>query len=987
MVGWRRSGARVQHRGLASVLLLVGWLCVFAGGARADDVADEADILFNLGAELYERGDYRGALSHFLVSNRLAQNRNVLFNIALSYERLGRVPEAYRYYARSLDGEPDPAVIARLNAALARLAQRVGLLHIVTDPPGARLYVDRRDLGERGAAPETIALLAGRYRVLAELDGYELAESEPVELKIGEERTVSLQLTRIVGTVRVSGPAGASVFLDAENSAEQCRAPCELPAAPGQHTLIISRPGFRSARVPVSVAANQLSSLSVDLAPESGSLLVTADEAGATLEIDGLSRGLVPARLELPVGQHTLRVSLQGFQTIEQQATVREGEETRVELKLMSIDVVEAASRAIEPIEDAPASISLIGSQELRSMRYPTLAEALRGTRGVFLTDDRGYTSLGFRGLALPGSYGKRVLVTIDGMPTNDDWSWASFNGFDLRTDLEDIDRIEVVRGPGSVVYGTSAFTGVINLVSRNREVPSGVETSASAVSDGVLRGRIRLTHHFGPHAGAWLSLAGGTSRGRDFFFPEYVTDGPPEVAGDVRGLDGAHFGTLSGRAWWRELSLAWSFNHHLKHLPTGQYEALLGDGRARQQDTRGFIEARYEPRIGPTVTSLTRVHANLYAYRGYIPLSPDDDGLDTSRFDSYWFGAEQRFAFDPSPRFNASVGSEVQAFPLIHAREVAELEGEYQNDDRQLLVAAAYGNLDVRPLPRLQLSAGARLDYYSSSGAALNPRLAIIAQPYRGGNLKVLFGKAFIAPSVSESHYSYYDLVNNPDLRPENLYSAEIEWSHHINPLVVATAAVYSNYVTDLISLVELPPNADGEVFNQYQNAGTPIGTQGAELEVRRDWKAGYMLAASVSMQRSAYLRSRQLGDVLTLKASPEFRELPNAPATMASFRAAAPILSRQLRIMGRLSYETGRFDRNADVGDPEAPIQTHTEDAWLLDVVLSGSEANGRFGYSLGVYNALDADAGHPVSSEFRQLSIPITGRSLLAAVNVSF
>jgi outer membrane receptor protein involved in Fe transport len=965
-------------------VLLLFVLCMFASSARADDVADEADILFNLGAELYERGDYRGALSHFLVSNRLAENRNVLFNIALSYERLGRVPEAYRYYARSLDGEPDPAVVARLNAALARLAQRVGLLHIVTDPPGARLYVDRRDLGERGAAPETIALLAGSYRVLAELEGYELAESEPVALKIGEERTVSLQLTRIVGTVRVSGPAGASVFLDAESSADQCRAPCDLPAAPGQHTLIVARPGFRAARVPVSVVADQVSSLSVDLAPESGSLLVTADETGAVLEIDGLSRGLLPARVELPVGQHTLRVSLQGFQTIERQATVREGEETRVELKLASIDVVEAASRVVEPIEDAPASISLIGSQELRSMRYPTLAEALRGTRGVYLTDDRGYTSLGFRGLALPGSYGKRALVTLDGMPTNDDWSWASFNGFDLRTDLEDIDRIEIVRGPGSVVYGTSAFTGVINLVSRNREVPSGVETSASAVADGVLRGRIRLTQHFGPDAGVWVSLAAGTSRGRDFFFPEYVTDGPPEVAGDVRGLDGARFGTLSGRAWWRDVSLAWSLNHHSKYLPTGQFDALLGDGRALQQDTRGFIEARFEPRIGPTVTSLTRVHANQYAYRGYTPLSFEDNGLDITRYDSYWFGAEQRFIFEPSPELNASVGTEVQAFPLIHAREQDEVRGEYLDDDRQLLVAAAYGSLDVRPLPRLSLSAGARLDYYSTSGAALNPRLAIITQPYRGGNLKLLFGKAFIAPSFGESHYAYYGLVSNPDLRPENLYSAEIEWSHHISPLIVATAALYSNYVTDLITLEELPQNARGEIFNQYQNAQTPIGTQGLELEVRRDWKAGYMLGASLSVQRSAYLRSHRIGDVLTLKPAPDYRELPNAPAAMASLRVAAPLLSRLLRIMGRLTYETGRYDRNAAADDP---IQTHTEDSWLLDVVLSGNEASGRFSYSLGVYNALDADAGHPVSSEFRQLSIPITGRSLLAAVNVSF
>jgi outer membrane receptor protein involved in Fe transport len=569
-------------------------------------------------------------------------------------------------------------------------------------------------------------------------------------------------------------------------------------------------------------------------------------------------------------------------------------------------------------------------------------------------------------------------------MPTNDDWSWASFNGFDLRTDLEDIERIEVVRGPGSVVYGTSAFTGVINLVSRSRDVPSGVETSASAASDGVLRARARVTHHFGGDAGMWASLAGGVSQGRDFFFPEYVTDGPAEVAGNVRGLDGAQFATFTGRAWWEDVSLAWSLNHHQKDLPTGQFEALLGDGRARQADTRGFIEARFEPNIGPGASSLTRVHVNLFAYRASIPLSPDAGGLDRSRFDSYWFGAEQRFVLSPSPAFKASVGSEVQAFPYARAGETSELLGDYPDDRQRLLVAAAYANLDVWPLPELKLAAGARLDYYSSSGAALNPRLGVIAHPYPDGNLKVLFGKAFIAPSVSESNYSYYNLVNNPNLRPEHLYSAEVEWSHHFSPLVVGTAAVYSNYVTDLISLEPLPPDPDGTVFNQYQNAGTPIGTQGAEAEIRREWKAGYMLAATLSLQRSVYLRSRRLMDVLTLARSDAFRELPNAPTQLASLRAAAPLLSRMLRVMGRLTLESGRYDRNSGAGDP---IQTRTRAAWLLDVVFSGSEDRRRFEYAFGVYNALDSKAEHPVSSEFRQLSIPITGRSLLGSVSLSF
>jgi outer membrane receptor protein involved in Fe transport len=759
----------------------------------------------------------------------------------------------------------------------------------------------------------------------------------------------------------------------------------------------VSQPGFRTARVPVVVTAGEVASVALDLVAESGTLVVIADESGATLEVDGVVRGAIPASFELPVGTHQLRVTARGFQPIEQSVTIRANQRERLDLRLLTADLIQAASRVEEPAEEAPASISVIGARELRSMRYPTVAEALRGTRGLYVTDDRGYVSVGVRGLSLPGSYGKRVLVTLDGMPTNDNWLWASFTGFDLRTDLEDIERIEVVRGPGSVVYGTSAFNGVINLVTRGREVPSGSEAGVSAAADGVFRARARVTRHFGGERGFWTSIAGGASEGRDFFFPEYVLLSPPEVAGHARGLDRAWFATLTGRAWWKELTLAWSLNHHLKHLPAAQFEAIFGDDRARQSDTRGFLEARFQHELAPGWSSLTRAHANLYTYRAHFPypFSAGWGGLDRTVFNGAWFGGEQRIVFQPSLAWSASLGSEVQGFPLAHTRESDEVRGQYKNDRQQLLLAAVYANVDVRPLPRLKLSAGARLDYYSSSGSSLNPRLALIAQPYEGGNLKLLFGKAFIAPSVSELTYSYEGQESNPDLRPENLYSAELEWSHYLSRFVVATASVYVNYVAELISRERLPREpADEEVF-QYQNARTPIGTLGGELELRREWKDGWMLGAGYSLQRSAYLRSARLGDLLTLERSPDFRELPNAPTHLGSLRAAAPLLAPQLRVMSRLSYEGGRYDRySASPNAPppglsaaDIPQQTRTRGALLWDFVLTGREERWGLDYSLGIYNALDARAEHPVSSEFVQRSIPIAGRSLLAAANFSF
>src|SRR6186713_1941887 len=104
-------------RRLVSSLLLLLAVGV-SSSARADDLADEADLRFRLGAEAYQRGDYRLALAEFLTSNRLVPNRNVTYNVARCYEELKLFPEAYRYFSVALDGETDEPTRARLERAL-----------------------------------------------------------------------------------------------------------------------------------------------------------------------------------------------------------------------------------------------------------------------------------------------------------------------------------------------------------------------------------------------------------------------------------------------------------------------------------------------------------------------------------------------------------------------------------------------------------------------------------------------------------------------------------------------------------------------------------------------------------------------------------------------------------------------------------------------------------------------------------------------------
>ena len=114
---------------------------LLAPRAFADNLADEAELQFKLGAESYQKGDFTGALEHFLASNRLVPNRNVIFNIARTYEELKAAPDAYRYYVEALQGETRADQTKRIDDALRRVAPFVAVLKVTTEPAGAQCAI------------------------------------------------------------------------------------------------------------------------------------------------------------------------------------------------------------------------------------------------------------------------------------------------------------------------------------------------------------------------------------------------------------------------------------------------------------------------------------------------------------------------------------------------------------------------------------------------------------------------------------------------------------------------------------------------------------------------------------------------------------------------------------------------------------------------------------------------------------------------------
>ena len=213
---------------------------------------------------------------------------------------------------------------------------------------------------------------------------------------------------------------------------------------------------------------------------------------------------------DLPVGHRRVRVSLHGYQPVERVVEVRVNAQTDLrDIVLTPERSVSAASRETESIEDAPASVTVISAQELEAFAYPTILEALRGVRGYAVNFDSVYGNASVRGLGQANDFSNRLLVLSDGAVLNENILYQPFIHYDGRSDLGDVQRIEIVRGPSSVLYGTGAVSGVVNLVLKDRDEPEGVHAQISSYDNSTARGRAGFVQRLGSDAGVWASVAG----------------------------------------------------------------------------------------------------------------------------------------------------------------------------------------------------------------------------------------------------------------------------------------------------------------------------------------------------------------------------------------------------------------------------------------------------------------------------------------------
>lgn len=537
--------------------------------------------------------------------------------------------------------------------------------------------------------------------------------------------------------------------------------------------------------------------------------------------------------------------------------------------------VVITATRTERDISDVPASVSVITTEDIENSAAQSVDQLLQGMAGVDVRHGMGVLSVGtsnkviLRGMG--GLTEARALMLIDGVPVNEVYNGGiEWN----QLPVEDIERIEVVRGAASALYGSNAMGGVINIITKK---PSEQTQAKLALGYGSMDTRDGAASISGA-AGKWgYRLSGGVLRS-DGYQPlqeEDLKATSIDKGTERENLRGVLSYDLSDASL---LSLTGDYYHN---QTTGTYD--IPDYNPFEQENTA-LTAKYANRLGES----REICATVY---GKSEDSSYDNvnystGYTTKRSDSV---SEQKNIGGnlqcTLPLSTSGGGNHFVTTGLdVRQGEIDRKDAYYDGSDRLIQVkgrqryAGLYAQDEIFLMDGdFVLNVGGRYDYWKNydgynydtvaspvetnftdaSHQSFNPKLGAIYQLGPTTAIRTSIGKAFRAPTLYDLYRTYIASSTtiyypNANLGPEKVLSYEVGIDQQLGKSANLTATAYYNDAEDFISTLSVTCT-DSAFTRCYekQNVGR-VSTKGIEVDLRYDITRHWMISASYTYNRS---------------------------------------------------------------------------------------------------------------------------------------
>ncbi len=621
---------------------------------------------------------------------------------------------------------------------------------------------------------------------------------------------------------------------------------------------------------------------------------------------------------------------------------------------------VYSASKHMQSASDAPSSVTVITADEIQKYGYRTLAEILESVRGFYITYDRDYSYVGVRGFGRLGDWNSRVLLLIDGHRINNNTLGQAVVGTEFLVDVDLIERVEIIRGPSSSLYGADAFFAVINVITRKPPQLKGVELSFAPASFGTYEGRASYS---GQYRNIDMLLSGTfyNSQGPTLFFPQF--DSPATNYGITRNTDYESFQHILATISFHGFTLQGLFSARDKGVPTGYFDTVFNDSRTRNLDYHQYFDLSYQHSVGENWNLTARTSYDQVRLQAPLALPtglPDGSTtVDTYSFRGNWWDGEVKLSRTLFEKHKITLGAEITDNLRQDQGDYTLIGNLFTPDPATSLIWAVYGQDEWAITHKLTLSAGLRYDHYSVFGGTTNPRLGLIYHLFHPTTLKLLYGTAFRAPEPFEltpGYGPFYD--DNLQLKPERIRSVEGVVEQGLGQHFTLSGSVFRNWISDLITL-ETNPSDGQSVYRNSENADAT----GVEVELDGHLASGIKGRASYSYVDADQPVTHQI--------------LSNSPQQLGKLNFIVPVLPQ--RLFASLDAQYTSSARTL-AGNTVSGFS-------VFNVTVLGHTLGKHLDLSASVYNILDKKYFDPGRPEDLEDAIQQDGRNFRIKLTTRF